>query len=56
MHAARVGVACKTSQAVNQAAHDNTAHARGVAVHVECCENRAMLEGKTDAASYRFGG
>lgn len=46
MHAARVGVACKTSQAVNQVAYDNTAHAQGVVVHVECCENGACWKGR----------
>ena len=39
MHAARVGVICKTSQAVNQASHDNTAQAHAVALHELCCEN-----------------
>lgn len=37
MQAARVGVICKTSQAVNQAAHDN-------AVHDKHCENWACWE------------
>lgn len=41
MQAARVGVICKTSQAVNQAAHYNTAHAQVVAVHDKRCENWA---------------
>lgn len=43
MPAARVGVICKTSQAVNQAApaHDNSAQAQAVAVHDKRCENCA---------------